>query len=404
MKVRVRGHIRDLLAFRRLVPKRKKRIARSSPGALDLDPMNKLARRLHPNSQHLVIAEIRDETKTTRTFKLVADPDSDTRELAYFRAGQYLSLKVEVNGVRVTRPYSISSAPFEALDAGGFYEVTVRKRPAGLLTTYIWDSWKIGTKIRSSGPCGLFYHEPLRDAGKIVGLAGGSGIAPFRSMAREIVHGELDAALLLLYGSSDEDDIVFLGELKELEQKEPDKIRVVHVLSCEQVSMEGCERGFITADLIRKHADVDNSSFFVCGPQAMYKFVDEELAKLDLPNRRIRREVFGELEDITQSPGFPREVADRTFRLKVHVGGISTEVSARALETVLVAMERANLAPPSECRSGECGFCRTLLFAGDVYVSPESDGRRAADKRFGYIHPCASYPITDLEVTIPRET
>jgi ferredoxin-NADP reductase len=403
MKIRVRGHIRDLLAFKRLVPKRKKRIARSPAGALDLDPINRLARRLHPDIQHMVIAEIRDETKTTRTFKLVADSDADTKELAYFRAGQYLSLKVEVDGVRVTRPYSISSAPSEALDPGGFYEVTIRKRPDGFLTTYIWDNWKVGTKVRSSGPCGLFYHEPLRDAGKIVGLAGGSGIAPFRSMARAIVHGELGAELLLIYGSSDEDDIVFLGELKELEQKEPDKIRVVHVLSCEEVSMEGCERGFITADLIRKHADVDNSSFFVCGPQAMYKFVEEELAKLDLPNRRIRREVFGELEDITQSPGFPQEVADQTFRLEVHVGRVTTEVPAKAVETVLVAMERANLAPPSECRSGECGFCRSLLVEGDVYVSPESDGRRAADKRFSYIHPCSSYPITDLEVTIPRE-
>ena len=193
--------------------------------------------------------------------------------MAYFRAGQYLSLKVEVNGVRVTRPYSISSAPFEALDSGGFYEITVRKQPDGFLTTHIWDNWRVGTKVRSSGPCGLFYHEPLRDSGKLVGLAGGSGIAPFRSMARAIVQGELDAELLLLYGSSDEDDIVFHRELTELEQKAPDKIRVVHVLSCEEVSMEGCERGFITADLIRKHADVGNSSFFVCGPQAMYEFV-----------------------------------------------------------------------------------------------------------------------------------
>ena len=402
MKVRVRGHIRDLLAFRKLVPERKKRIARSSAAVLDLDPMNRLARRLHPENQNLVIADIRDETRTTKTFKLVADPDSPTEELAYFRAGQYLSLRVAVNAVRVTRPYSISSAPFEALDGSGFYEITVRRQPEGFLTTYVWDNWKVGTKVHSSGPSGLFYHEPLRDSGKIVGLAGGSGIAPFRSMARAIVQGELDAELLLLYGSSDEDDIVFQRELAELEQKAPDKIRVVHVLSCKDTSMEGCERGFITADLIRKHADVDNGSFFVCGPQAMYQFVEQELAKLDLPRRRIRREVYGELENVTRSPGFPREVADRTFRLKAHVGGISVEVPARAVETVLVAMERANLAPPSECRSGECGFCRTLLVEGDVYISPESDGRRAADKRFGYIHPCASYPITNLEVAIPR--
>ena len=47
MKVNVKGHIRDLLAFRRLIPQRKKRIARSSTKPLDMDPVNDLARRLH---------------------------------------------------------------------------------------------------------------------------------------------------------------------------------------------------------------------------------------------------------------------------------------------------------------------------------------------------------------------
>jgi len=403
MKVNVKGHIRDLLAFKRLVPRRKKRIARAPAEPLGPDPVNQLARRLHPDRQHLIIAQTRDETRTTRTFKLVADPDSDADRLATFRAGQYLSLNVAVDGVRITRPYSISSAPFEARGAGGFYEITVRRAQDGFLTPHMWDSWAAGTQIESSGPCGFFYHEPLRDAGQIVGLAGGSGITPFRSMAREIAYGELDAHLLLIYGSSDEDDVVFYDEFKELEQTAPDKIQVVHVLSCAEVSLEGCEQGFITADVIEKYADVDSSSFFICGPQAMYKFVEEELAAFDLPARRIRREVFGELKDVTQSPGFPQQLADETFRLKVHIGGVTTQVLAKATETILVAMERANLAPPSQCRSGECGFCRSRLVSGDVYVSPESDGRRAADKQFGYIHPCSSYPITDLEISVPRE-
>jgi ferredoxin-NADP reductase len=402
MKVNVKGHIRDLLAFKGLVPRRQKRIARAPAQPLGLDPMNELARQLHPEIQHVVIAGIRDETRTARTFRLAADPDSGTGELAYFRAGQYLSLKVEVDGVRITRPYSISSAPLEALGADGFYEITVRREGNGFLTPHMWDHWQVGTKVKSSGPCGFFYYEPLRDAGKIAGLAGGSGITPFRSMAREIACGELDAELLLIYGSSDEDDIVFYDEFKALERKAPARIQVVHVLSCAEVSLAGCEQGFITADTIEKYADVDDSSFFVCGPQAMVRFVAEELAPFDLPDRRIRWEVSGEVKDITSSPGFPQEVADETFRLTVHVGGVTTEVPAKAVETVLVAMERANLAPPSQCRSGECGFCRSRLVSGDVYVRPESDGRRAADKQFGYIHPCSSYPITDLEISVPR--
>jgi ferredoxin len=124
---------------------------------------------------------------------------------------------------------------------------------------------------------------------------------------------------------------------------------------------------------------------------------------LDLPPKRIRREVRGAAKDITASPGFPPEVAGQTFRLTARMGGVTTEVPAAATETVLVALERANLVPPSQCRSGECGFCRSLLVAGDVYVYPQNDGRRAADKQFGYIHPCSSYPLTDLEVVVPRD-
>lgn len=89
-------------------------------------------------------------------------------------------------------------------------------------------------------------------------------------------------------------------------------------------------------------------------------------------------------------------------QLKVHLGGIITTVPARAAETVLETMERANLAPPSECRSGECGFCCSLLLSGEVYIPPEGDGRRAFDRKLGYIHPCASYPVSDLEIEVTR--
>jgi ferredoxin-NADP reductase len=402
MKINVKGNIRDLLAFRQLVPTRRKRIARAPAKPMGLAPMNQLAQQLHPQRQNLVIAQVLDQTRTTKTFRLVPDPVSGSAELAYFRAGQYLSLKAAAGGVRITRPYSISSAPFEALGEDGYYDITVRMESDGFLTRHMWEAWKVGTEVQSSGPCGTFYYEPMRDARKIVGLGGGSGITPFRSMAREIIYGDLDAELLLLYGSSDEDDIVFYEEFKELEEKAPDRIKVVHILSCEEVSLEGCEQGFITADTIRKYADVDGSSFFLCGPQAMYEFVEKELAALGLPHRRIRREVYGAVKDITRSPGFPLEVAGETFPLKVHIGGLTEEVPAKAVETVLVAMERANLAPPSECRSGECGFCRSLLIAGEVYVRPDSDGRRSADKEFGYVHPCSSYPLSRLEISVPR--
>ena len=196
----IKSPTRDLFAFTKLVPQRKKRIEKASNEPITSDPMNELASRIHPKNQYLIIREIRDETKSAKIFKLIPDPDSNTKELAYFRCGQYLSLKVEVNGVVITRPYSISSSPTDALH--GFYEITIRKTDDGFLTPYIWNNWKVGTKLVSSDPSGHFFYDNLRDLKNIVGIGGRSGITPFRSMAKEIDEGKLDIKLTVIYGSS----------------------------------------------------------------------------------------------------------------------------------------------------------------------------------------------------------
>ena len=401
LNVTVRSNTKDLFAFTKLVPNRKKRIERASSEPIREDTINDLAWKLHPERQFLIIDEIKEETKSTKTFKLVPDPNSVTKELAYFRPGQYVSLKVDLKGVRITRPISIASSPKDALK--GFYELTIRKEENGFLTHFIWNNWKVGTKIESSGPEGFFYFERLRDLTQIVGVAGGSGITPFRSMAKAIIDGTIGAKLTLLYGSSEEDDIIFYNEFKEMEKNNPTKIKIVHVLSCDVITLEGCEKGFITKEIIEKYCDVNSSTFFICGPQLMYNFVEEELKKFNLPVKQIRREAFGEVKDILSHPDFPKEVAEKIFKVKVHIGDLTKEIPAIATESVLIALERANLNPPSKCRSGECGFCRSLLIDGKVYINPVSDWRKGADKKFNYFHPCASYPITDLEINIPRD-
>jgi len=391
---------KDIIAFTKLVTQRKKRIENASSKPITSDPINDLARRLHPERLNLIISEIRDETKSTKTFKLIADSESGTKDLAYFRAGQYLSLKVDINGVIITRPYSISSSPKEALK--GYYELTIKKEELGFLTHYIWDNWKVGTKIGSSGPEGFFYYEPLRDSKQIVGIAGGSGITPFRSIAKSFIDDKIDSKLTILYGSSDQEDIIYFDEFKKMEKQHPEKIKVIHILSCEEVSIEGCEHGFITADIIKKYSDESNSSFFICGPQIMYDFVEKELNKLKLRKKQIRREAFGEIKNVTNFPDFPQELAEKVFEVEVSIGNIVKKIPAFARESVLVALERANLAPPSKCRSGECGFCRSHLISGNIYVNPISDWRRAADKKYNFFHPCASYPISNLKISVPR--
>lgn len=70
---------------------------------------------------------------------------------------------------------------------------------------------------------------------------------------------------------------------------------------------------------------------------------------------------------------------------------------------MLVAIERAGIKAPSRCRSGECGWCRSKLVSGTVCIPEENELRRWADVHYGYIHPCSSFPTSDLVIEVPGE-
>ena len=256
----------------------------------------------------------------------------------------------------------------------------------------------MGDTFYASAPQGNFYYEELRDPKNIVALAGGSGITPFLSMARAIADGTEDFDLTILFGSRTEDQILFRGELAELSRN--DRINVVHVLSDEE--RPGYEHGFLTAELVKKYAP-EEYSLFICGPDAMYKFLEGELEKLALPRKNVRREMMGVTRNIAAHPDFPADARGASFTLTVRQGPNETAVPASAEEPILVAFERAGLTVPSRCRSGECGWCRTKVISGEFFAPPEHENRRWSDKVSGCIHPCVTFPLSDMVLEVPGE-
>ncbi len=272
----------DMLNFKKLVPNRAKKLAQGSPERVtSVYNVNRLAEQLHPKSQQAEVIKIIPHGDNARTYVLGA------QALAPFRAGQYVSLRLSIAGSELTRPYSISSSPKWAQE--GKYAITVKRTADGFASGWILDNWDVGTKIKLSGPEGTFYYEPVRDAAHVIGIAGGSGITPFLSMAYAIRDGIEDFKLTLLYGSCRESDILFKDEFDKI-TAQCDKVKVIHVLSEEENS--GYECGFITADIIKKYCDGTPVSIFLCGPAAMYAFVEKELRKLSLERKFIRREMM----------------------------------------------------------------------------------------------------------------
>ena len=394
--MKIKGFLKDVTGASRVTKARLNAFASASSAPEKIDPIAEVVKEWHPGKLDLVVKEIREASKTAKTVRFAR---ADGGKLPFFYAGQYIVLDFVIGDSVISRPYSISSAPFEARGEDPFVEITVRRsRGDGFIADYINDSVKVGDTFKGLMGCGQFYYEPLRDAKHVVALAGGVGITPFASMAKEVANGSLDMDLTILYGSVSSDDIVMKAELDAIKS---DKVHIVHVLSGDEPDWQG-EKGFLTAELIKKYS-AEDTTYFSCGPQAMYTFLRGELAKLNAPKRRVRFEVFGQAKDITTFPGYPLELKDKTFNLTVRRGVHEDVIPAKATESLVVALERAGIRIETGCRSGECGFCRTKVLKGSVYVCPENDGRRAADKDFNYVHACAAYPTSDVTIKIPIE-
>lgn len=386
----------DMLKFKNMAKVREAEIQKAPATEVSGEfAINTKAKQLHPDVQELEITEIIDHGAAgakTFVFKAV------NGHIAYFRAGQYLSIKEQIDGSFVTRPYSISSSPKDALK--GRIAITIKANPTGYAADHFMNDWKVGKRVLASDPQGQFYYEPLRDGRTVIACAGGSGITPFLSMAQAIRDGAEDFRLTVLFGSRNRESILFAKEFEDI-CKATDKVKVVHVLSDEEA--EGYEHGFINADLIRKYAPADNYSVFICGPEAMYRFIEKELPALNLPAKFIRRELLGVTKKVWEQPGYPAACKDKSFKITVKRGPKEQIIEASANESVLVALERAGIKAPSRCRSGECGWCRSKLVSGSVFVPAENEGRRYEDIQYNYIHPCASFATSDLVLEVPGE-
>jgi len=395
VKVKLIGAF-DMLRFKNQKKTRDKHIKRGKPLDIVGDwKINKNARELHPGFINVQVCKIFDHKDAhARTYIL---SKKDNSPLPYFRAGQYISIKLQIGNSFVSRAYSISSGP--KWSRLGRYAITVKENEDGFVAPYILKNFQVGTELTISSPQGDFYYQKYRDNNTIVALAGGSGLTPFLSMGYAIKDGVEDYNLVIFVGSKDEKSILFKDELKEITDS-TDKVKVIHVLSDE--NKKGYEHGFITSSLIKKYLKDTPYSIYICGPKAMYDFLEKELKSLKLPRRLIRSEKFASIKDVTKLEGYPKKAVNKTFNLTIKQGPNTYKIKADSNESILVAIERAGIVAPSRCRSGECGWCRSRVTKGTFFIAGE-DNRRHADKESHQIHICITYPTSDMIIEVPGE-
>ncbi len=341
----------------------------------------------HRKSMQLILSDIFEQTDEAKTFRFVS---VDGSALPIFQAGQFINLFIKTpEGVTTSRPYSLSSSPKQR----AYYEVTIARAKDGFVSHYMLDNAKAGDEFTVNGPAGYFVHNPVFQSQHSVFLAGGSGVTPFVSMVREICEsGQSDRKIDFIYGARIPEVAIFHNELEEIAKNHPNIN--YHLIISDDIETK-YEKGFIDANRIKSIvSDLTEPTFFICGPPIMSDFVTKALEELNIKPKNIKKESFGARQDIWNDEAWPKEISgDAVFTIKV----MGKEIPAKANETVLQAMERAGLHHPVSCRTGLCSLCRLKLTSGEVFV-PGGVLLRYADEKYGYIHSCKSYPISDLEI------
>jgi ferredoxin-NADP reductase len=231
--------------------------------------------------QVATVSQLIDETPAVRTVVLQV-PD-----WAGHRAGQHVDVRLTAeDGYSAERSYSIASAPGEPL------AITVERLEDGEVSPYLTQDLQVGDDLELRGPIGgYFVWDPDHDSGPLTLLAGGSGIAPLRSILRQRHRSSSNVPARLLYSSRSLADVIYRGELDHCDSG----VEVIYTLTRHQPPGWSGHAGRVDAALLAESAwpAGQNPLAYVCGPTSFVEVVADGLVRLGYPPSRVKTERFG---------------------------------------------------------------------------------------------------------------
>ena len=322
---------------------------------------------LYPDSFSVRVKEIRNLSNDVKEYSLEANSIENTKELPKYIGGQYITLEVPISDGMHQRAFTIIPS----------FKILVKRMKNDIVSAYLFDEINVGDSLVAHGPFGDFYFQALRDCDTVIGLCFEREVIPFLSIAEDIFKGKKDRHLILLYEARSSENFFYRDKLEEMQGKYS-SFKVFYFLED------------ITEEDLKKYQDLE-CSYFVSGDIAFYERMNIFLKDMDIQNKYIRHNRYA---------CFAPETLESVFKLTVLTEGKDIVISCQGNETLMTAMEKNGISSPRRCGVGVCGFCLSKLVSGKVFTL--KDYVLKADQKYDYIHPCATYPLSDIVIRLPK--
>ena len=189
----------------------------------------------------LKVKDIRRET--AEAVSVAFDVPAQQQPEYLFKQGQYITLKLNLNGQEVRRSYSLCTAPHEKE-----LRVAIKEVQGGLVSTHINKNLKVGDSIEVMTPMGTFYSTLAGNQKKnYVLFAGGSGITPMMSILKSILYVEKQSTITLIYANKNETSTIFKKEIDAIASNSPN-LKVVYVFDAPEAPIADLQKGIVTPE------------------------------------------------------------------------------------------------------------------------------------------------------------
>jgi ring-1,2-phenylacetyl-CoA epoxidase subunit PaaE len=316
-----------------------------------------------------------------------------------YKQGQYLTLKLKVNGEEIRRSYSVCTSPFGEKEL----RIAIKEVKDGKASTFINRNLKVGDMIEVMTPMGTF-HSILSGSAKkhYVLFAGGSGITPMMSILKSVLYVEKQSKITLFYANRDEDATIFKSEIEKLEAANGDKLKVVFAYDAPKSLVIDLHKGLPTKEkvkaLLENYGCTNADEYFICGPGPMMENVKSVLEGFKVAKEKIHIEYFtAVLEAVAKAEGVaPGKNVKSSVTVSLY--GIETHFDLKTEgSSILEAAIDAGVDAPFSCKGAVCCTCRAKVLEGKVKMDANF-ALTDAEVEDGYILTCQAHPLTEKVV------